>query len=101
MKAIAQNKYQEIEAQTYNILEQTVQDLQKEKIDRLESLSQQRKQLNSLMEQINDLNKLISLKENQIEQEFILNVKQIKAQAIEHLKGQKIMIRNELQELQQ
>ena len=75
LHTIANDQYTELEEQTYEILKQAIDDLTQDKEEKLQEIADNRAKLSQLLEQIGDLNKMLNLKQSQIEQEFNMAVK--------------------------
>lgn len=67
LRTIANDQYAELEQQTYEILKQAIDDLTQDKEEKLQEIADNRAKLSQLLEQIGDLNKMLNLKQNQIE----------------------------------
>lgn len=67
LRTIANDQYTELEQQTYEILKQAIDDLTQDKEEKLQEIADNRAKLSQLLEQIGDLNKMLNLKQSQIE----------------------------------
>ena len=67
LRTIANDQYTELEQQTYEILKQAIDDLTQDKEEKLQEIADNRAKLSQLSEQIGDLNKMLNLKQSQIE----------------------------------
>ena len=100
LHSIASDQYAELEEQTYEILKQAIDDLTQDKEEKLQEIAENRAKLSQLLEQIGDLNKMLNLKQSQIEQEFGMAVKQLKVKASEHLRLQRRLIKDEIRQIE-